>query len=83
MATEVELKLAVPPHVLRGAVELPWLRRLASGPPSRKRLVSVYFDTETFKLRDRGVSLRIRRMGRKRLQTIKAVGNGVAAGRQE
>jgi triphosphatase len=83
MATEVELKLAVPPRVLRDATQLPWLHRLASGPVSREKLVSVYFDTGNFKLRDHGVSLRIRRMGRKRLQTIKAAANGAASGRRE
>ena len=83
MATEIELKLAVPPAALRGATRLPWLRRLASNPASREKLVSVYFDTRSFKLRDHGVSLRIRKMGRKRLQTIKAAANGSVAGRQE
>jgi hypothetical protein len=37
-----------------------------------KQLVSVYFDTDTFDLHKRGVSLRVRRDGRHHLQTIKA-----------
>jgi len=83
MATEIELKLAVSPAAMRGAAQLPWLRKLASSPASRERLVSVYFDTSNFKLRHHGVSLRIRRAGRRKLQTIKAAANGSVAGRQE
>src|SRR5262245_7836367 len=82
MATEVELKLAVSPGALREATRLPWLRNLASGPAKRTKIVSVYFDTEKFKLRDSGVTLRIRRIGRKRVQSIKATGNGLS-GRNE
>ena len=82
MATEIELKLSAPPRALQQAARLPWLRKLANGPVSRKKLVSVYFDTPEFKLRDSGLTLRIRRIGRKRLQTIKSTGGGMA-GRSE
>src|SRR5262249_17132699 len=75
MTTEVELKLAVSPGTLREAKRLPWLRNLAMGRASRSKVVSVYYDTGKFKLRDSGITLRIRRIGRKRVQTIKATGN--------
>ena len=59
-----------------GAIAL--VAKLANGPVSQKKLVSVYFDTPEFKLRDSGLTLRIRRIGRKRLQTIKSTGGGMA-----
>jgi triphosphatase len=83
MATEVELKLSVPPRALRDAARLPWLRKLANGRVSRNTLTSVYFDTGKFKLRDHGLTLRIRRIGRKRLQTIKVDDASIASGRVE
>ena len=83
MPAEIELKLAVPPRALRNAARLPWLRKLAKGPVSRKTLVSVYFDTGKFKLRENGMMLRIRKIGRKRLQTIKANGVSGAFAREE
>jgi len=82
MPTEVELKLAVSPGALREAARLPWLRHLASGPAKRNKIVSVYFDTGKCKLRDSGITLRIRRIGRKRIQSIKATGDA-GAGRNE
>ena len=85
MAREIELKLAVPERSLRRASRLPWLRKLANGPAIRQKLVSVYFDTRKFKLRDNGLTLRIRNVGGKRVQTVKANTNGSAAasGRDE
>jgi inorganic triphosphatase YgiF len=83
MATETELKLFAPPRVLQQAARLPWLKKLANGPISRSKLVSVYFDTPKFKLREHGLTLRIRKAGRRRLQTIKSAANGKAASRNE
>ena len=82
MATEVEAKLSVSPRALQDAARLPWLRRLAKGAATRETMVSVYYDTKNFKLRDNGLTLRIRKIGRKRLQTIKADGAGMS-GREE
>src|SRR5258705_10776467 len=76
MGTEIELKLAVAPRDLGAATRLPWLKRLAAGSPSRKRLVSIYFDTPKFRLRGKGLTLRIRRVVRRRIQTITAKANG-------
>src|SRR5690242_20652449 len=46
---------------------------MANGNIGKKQdLVSVYFDTHDFALRDRGLSLRVRRVGEQRLQTVKA-----------
>jgi triphosphatase len=72
MGTEVELKLATSKTGLRKALALPWLRKMAGDGIQRRHLASVYFDTQKLALRDHGVSLRVRRIGEKRLQTIKA-----------
>ena len=72
MGTEYELKLATSKTGLRKALALPWLRRMAGDRIRRQHLPSVYFDTPDLGLRHHGVSLRIRRSGDQRLQTIKA-----------
>jgi inorganic triphosphatase YgiF len=82
MPNEIELKLAVPPVALRDAAKLPWLRKLASGPVSLNTFTSVYFDTGKFKLRKHGLTLRVRKIGSQRLQTVKADGASVG-GRSE
>ena len=70
MGTEVELKLATSRAGLRKALALPWLKRMGDG-IKRQHLVSVYFDTRNHVLRNHGASLRVRRQGEQRLQTIK------------
>ena len=72
MGTEVELKLATSRNALRKAMALPWLRKMAGDTVMHQHLTSVYFDTPKLALRDHGVSLRVRRAGDHRLQTIKA-----------
>ncbi len=85
MAEEIELKLLTSSAAAAKAARLPWLRRLASGPAQRRRLVTVYFDTASLKLRRHRIAIRIRHVGEQRLQTIKAASNGEsgAFGRHE
>ncbi|MGH6888049.1 MAG: CHAD domain-containing protein [Rhizomicrobium sp.] len=83
MAKEVELKLIAAPRVLSMAARQPWLRALATGKARTEKLVSVYFDTSKCDLRRHDVSLRIRTIGRRRLQTVKTATNGSALGRGE
>ncbi len=82
MSTEVELKLVTSKRGLSKALTLPWLRRMANGKIGKQHLVSVYFDTRDFALHDRGVSLRVRRIGEQRLQTVKA-NSSTPMGRRE
>jgi inorganic triphosphatase YgiF len=78
-STEIELKLELPDasmaHVRRSAA----LRRLACGEALRRKLRSIYFDTDDLKLREAGISLRVRRVGKAFVQTVKA-GTGVQSG---
>lgn len=85
MASETELKLALPADAAAKVPELPWLRKLRQGPERHERLDSVYFDTPKLKLRDHGLTFRVRREGARRLQTIKTLDKGAngAFGRGE
>ena len=79
MKNEVELKLTIPPASAHKAEGLPWLRKLAKGPIARSDISSTYFDTKKLKLRRHGVTLRVRKAGSKRIQTIKGT-PGAAGG---
>ena len=72
---EIELKLRVAPEdisVLRNHPDFPG--HLQS--PTNEELISVYFDSGDFFLRDHGLTLRVRHIGQKRIQTIKASHSG-------
>ncbi|HSD62075.1 MAG TPA: CYTH and CHAD domain-containing protein, partial [Burkholderiales bacterium] len=79
MAQEVELKLRLPPEALAK------LRRTAlpgAVPGARgvsEQLHSIYFDTPELTLRRAGLALRLRRVGRRWVQTLKG-GGGAEAG---
>ncbi|WP_207480293.1 CYTH and CHAD domain-containing protein [Arenibaculum pallidiluteum] len=69
---EVELKLRVRPDDLGKLAGVPVLA--SGGPGSSGKLHSTYFDTEDLRLHRRGVSLRVRRQGRRFVQTVKLGG---------
>lgn len=68
---EIELKLELPPHTLLRLTRSTLLKgaTTARGKPATQ--VSIYFDTDKQKLRKNGLSLRVRRIGRRYVQTIK------------
>src|SRR5215813_12800201 len=70
-AREVELKLEVPAHSFYRLARSSLLRAARKKSSKPATLVSVYFDTDKLKLRDKGLSLRVRRVGRRHVQTIK------------
>jgi triphosphatase len=70
-AREVELKLEVPPHSLYRLARSSLLQAARKKSSKPATLVSVYFDTDKLKLRNKGLSLRVRRIGRRHIQTIK------------
>src|SRR5262245_42776966 len=78
MANETELKLQLPP-TLHGFNSHEVLTRLKPNLRSRgvkKVLRNVYFDTAERDLAKRGMALRIREIGRRRIQTLKVPENG-------
>src|SRR2546427_12730041 len=68
---EVELKLEVPPNSLSRLTRSSLLKAAGKRSSKPATLVSVYFDTDKLKLRNKGLSLRVRRVGRRHVQTIK------------
>jgi triphosphatase len=77
---ETELKLAIAPEAIARVTRHPVLRGLRRGPARKTRLTSTYYDTEDLMLVREGVALRLRRDGRKWLQTVKGPAERGAAG---
>lgn len=74
MAIETELKFRLPARSL-AALTNDRFSRFRRG-TTRQTLVSTYFDTLKHKLKQRGVTLRIRQAGDRKIQTVKAAGSG-------
>jgi inorganic triphosphatase YgiF len=68
---EIELKLEVPANRIARLTRSSLLSGGSAAPRKPATLVSVYFDTKKQKLRDKGLSLRVRRIGPRRVQTLK------------
>src|SRR5215475_11299016 len=71
MAVETELKFRVPPRSI-GTLASWHIPGTTIGERSADNLVSTYFDTSKHKLKCKGLYLRVRRIGNKYVQTIKA-----------
>lgn len=69
---EIELKLALP--ATQAAAFLKRMARRRTLKPVEQDLVTIYFDTPDFALSAAGVALRVRRLGRRWLQTLKTEG---------
>jgi triphosphatase len=78
--SEIELKLRVRPEDLRRLSAAPVL---AASRPRTQVLESVYFDTPDLKLHRAGTVLRVRRNGRKFIQSVKSSGNGAVLHERE
>ncbi len=77
---ETELKLAITPEGAARLPRHPLLRALRRGPSRKSRLASTYFDTDDLELIDAGIVLRLRRDGRRWVQTVKGRPKGASAG---
>jgi len=72
---EIEIKFELPESDLGRLTRGPFMRAASSASRrSAKNLVSVYFDTPKQMLRKRGLSLRVRRIDRRFVQTVKQNG---------
>ena len=71
---EIEIKLEVAPANLLGLKKIPFLRTVKPTPKSGTQ-VSVYFDNDKHELHKKGLMLRVRRIGKRHVQTIKTAGN--------
>lgn len=72
MGREIELKLEIPAASANKVMRLPWLWEQASGEMQPRQMSTTYFDTPKYALRQKGISLRVRKVGAKSIQTVKA-----------
>jgi triphosphatase len=68
---EIELKLLAPADVLDKLYEAPTIVRYGRSAGAARRLEATYYDTNDHALLSRGLSLRVRRDGKKYFQTLK------------
>ena len=80
MRDEYELKLAVPRKHLSALERHALIRSAMREKKKRSRLVTTYFDTPENGLRKRGMALRVRHAGQRRVQTLKAAAGGAGSG---
>ncbi|MCE5181053.1 MAG: CHAD domain-containing protein [Betaproteobacteria bacterium] len=73
--TEVELKLLIDPADIAKLRRHPLLKTLCPAGPVTRKLLSTYFDTDDFALKNQDIALRVRRDGRRWIQTVKAGGS--------
>jgi triphosphatase len=69
--TEIELTLRLQPADVARLIEAPELQALRAGPARERQLVSTYFDTADLALKRARVVIRVRRIGRRFVQTVK------------
>lgn len=74
LSTETELKLEIDAAAMRRLRRHAALKELKRAQPRTRFQKSVYFDTPDFDLRDNEVVLRVRHIGRRRIQTLKTMG---------
>ena len=84
MHTEIELKLSVAPGAANAPLQHPAVKALRAGRMRTARVDSSYYDTRDSLLADADVALRVRRIGKRWVQTIKgpaepATGGGLFA----
>lgn len=83
MGIETEIKFEVSPGDLQKLASSRSLRPSSGQIAEHRHLVSTYFDTPDHLLRRNGISLRVRQVGKKRIQTIKTASSGVSVARSE
>src|SRR5262245_39613900 len=79
---ELELKFEVDPTTLRRLNRIPMIKGLNTRPKYATE-ASVYFDNDKHELHNKGLMLRVRRIGKRHVQTIKTAGNSATIERDE
>src|SRR5262245_3005901 len=79
---ELELKFDIEPTILRRLNKVPMIKALNKRPKYATE-ASVYFDNDKHALHKKGVTLRVRRIGKRHVQTIKTAGNSAPIERDE
>ncbi len=79
MIVETELKLHISPEHLQKLKRHPWLRSFSTSRAQTQKLYSIYYDTPDLELRKQAMALRLRRVGKQWIQTLKG-GGQVSAG---
>lgn len=74
MSLEIELKLTLSPQAARALARDPLLAAATVKGPHTQRYYGVYYDTPEHDLARAGVALRVRKQGRRWVQTVKAEG---------
>ena len=78
MSREIELRFSIRPEdVARLKKAQP--RGFAAGTPATRKLSSVYYDTPDFEFAKAGLTLRVRKLGRQYVQTVKNESAGALA----
>lgn len=79
-ASEVELKLTVPPDTLPRLAALPLIASMADGPGRTRRQITTYYDTTDLTLARAGLAVRRRQDGDRVVQTVKTMASDISAG---
>lgn len=74
MPAEIELKLAIAPEHVDRLARIPMLKSAARGRAVTRNVYSIYYDTPELILREQGAALRLRRVGKRWIQTLKSGG---------
>ena len=80
MHTEIELKLSVDPGAANAPLQHPAVKALRAGRMRTARINSSYYDTDDSLLADADVALRVRRIGKRWVQTIKGPAESASGG---
>ena len=77
MASELELKLAASPEKLNEIKDLDFPGISSQSPWQSKYLANVYYDNDSYKLRELGIGLRIRNIEDQLIQCVKSTGKAI------
>ena len=80
MPTEIELKLSIDPRAAKASLLHPAVKALRTGRVRTARVDSSYYDTADSLLGDADVALRVRRIGKRWVQTIKGPAEDTTGG---